>query len=102
MVRPPAESSALRRGAGFERAGRASDEAARSALAAGLAAAGWPLVGRGEELAFVSGLMERRRGGVVIAGVAGVGKTRLARAILGVAEAKGYATAWATATVAAA
>src|SRR5262245_23984145 len=65
-------------------------------------AASWPLVGRGEELAFVSALMGRGAGGIVLAGTAGVGKTRLARALLGEAEGRGYATAWATATRAAA
>src|SRR6266704_1494136 len=58
----------------------------------------WPLVGRREELAFVSDLLRRGVGGIVLAGAAGVGKTRLAREILEAAEAKGFATAWATAT----
>src|SRR5262245_6397062 len=102
MARPPGEASSLRRAAGSEQAGRPPAGVPRSGFAAGSAAASWPLVGRGEELAFVSALMERRRGGVVLAGAGGVGKTRLARAILGVAEARGYATAWATATRAAA
>jgi DNA-binding CsgD family transcriptional regulator/tetratricopeptide (TPR) repeat protein len=58
----------------------------------------WPLVGRREELAFVSDLLRQGVGGIVLAGAAGVGKTRLAREILEAAEAKGFATAWATAT----
>src|SRR5262245_33928923 len=102
MTRSPGEASSLRRAAGSERAGRLSVGVPRAGFAPGSATASWPLVGRGEELAFVSALMQRRRGGVVVAGAAGVGKTRLARAILGEAEARGYATAWATATRAAA
>jgi ATP/maltotriose-dependent transcriptional regulator MalT len=38
----------------------------------------WPLVGRTEELALIASLRSGRRGGVVISGAAGVGKTRLA------------------------
>lgn len=43
--------------------------------------ANWPLTGRGEELAVLTGLFddEPRKAGAVIAGGAGVGKTRLAR-----------------------
>lgn len=62
----------------------------------------WPLVGRRRELDSLSALLRRGAGGVVIAGAAGVGKTRLAREILALAEAQGYATAWATASKAAA
>lgn len=62
----------------------------------------WPLVGRKEELALASELLQRDAGGIVLAGAIGVGKTRLAREILEEAEAKGYTTAWATATRAAA
>jgi len=65
-------------------------------------AVGWPLIGRSEELALTSTLLGRRTGGVVLAGAPGVGKTRLARAILEQAGEQGYATAWATATRAAA
>src|SRR4051812_34073795 len=41
----------------------------------------WPLVGRDEELRFVGAALRSRTspGGVVLAGAAGVGKTRLAR-----------------------
>jgi predicted ATPase len=46
---------------------------------------GWPLVGRTEEFAVVSDAIARPEGlgGVVLAGAAGVGKTRLAREALG-------------------
>jgi DNA-binding CsgD family transcriptional regulator len=58
-----------------------------------------PLVGRSEELAFCEALLARRdASGVVIAGAAGVGKTRLASEVLAAAEAAGYATVRATAT----
>jgi DNA-binding CsgD family transcriptional regulator len=62
----------------------------------------WPLAGRREELAFVTEVRGRmERGGLVIAGAPGVGKTRLAREALREAEVEGLATAWATATVSA-
>jgi DNA-binding CsgD family transcriptional regulator len=62
-------------------------------------AATWPLVGRLEELAFVDRAMNTPgTAGVVLAGAAGVGKTRLAKEILDRAEARGVATAWAIAT----
>src|SRR6266568_3223209 len=57
-----------------------------------------PLIGRTEELAFL-GAAIAERGGAVVAGAAGVGKTRLAREI-SVALA-GWQVAWATATRAA-
>lgn len=64
---------------------------------------GWPLTGRSEELRRVSELTRRRDGpaGVVLAGVAGVGKTRLAREALAVAERRGVLTRWAVATASA-
>ncbi len=60
----------------------------------------WPLIGRSDELSFareriVSG------GSVVIAGDAGVGKTRLARELIASAEGEGRRTEWAVATHAA-
>jgi hypothetical protein len=66
-------------------------------------AEGWPLTGRVEELGRVGGLVRRREGpaGVVLAGVAGVGKTRLAREALVAAEQRGALTRWAVATVSA-
>jgi len=63
----------------------------------------WPLVGRGEELALV---VEQLRLGassaVVVAGAAGVGKTRFAAEVMLAAERQRCATAWSTATRAAA
>lgn len=62
-----------------------------------------PLVGRGEELRVVAdALGARPTSGVVIAGSAGVGKTRLAREALGAAARGGAATLWAAATASAA
>src|SRR5438067_1249289 len=59
----------------------------------------WPLAGRVGELRQLQRLLDsREQWGVVIAGPAGVGKTRLARECLAVAERSGAATAWATAT----
>ena len=48
----------------------------------------WPLTGRAEELKVISGLTRHRDGpvGVVLAGAAGVGKTRLAREALALAN----------------
>jgi DNA-binding CsgD family transcriptional regulator len=63
----------------------------------------WPLVGRREELSVVREFLERPGcAGVVVAGAPGVGKTRLATEALRAAEAAGAATAWVTATRAAA
>jgi hypothetical protein len=62
----------------------------------------WPLVGRGEELAFCRALLARQDGtGLVVAGAAGVGKTRLATEVLRAAEDMGYAAVRVTATDAA-
>ena len=59
----------------------------------------WPLVGRADELEFVERSMARSGGaGVVLAGAAGVGKTRLARCFLERAAAAGCVTAWVQAT----
>ena len=63
----------------------------------------WPLVGRLEELRFISDLLSRPPpSGLVLSGEAGVGKTRLALEALTRGEVAGCATAWATATEAAA
>ena len=63
----------------------------------------WSLVGRREELALVDkALGAPGTSGVVLAGAAGVGKTRLAREALTAAEAKGWVVRWAVATEAAA
>jgi hypothetical protein len=54
-----------------------------------------PLIGRSEELAFaVETLYAPEKGGVVLAGAAGVGKTRLAREALGRAAGTGADTHW--------
>ena len=59
----------------------------------------WPLVGRREELEFIEDALGRPdQGGVVLAGEAGVGKTRLAREATSLADSKGISTAWAAAT----
>jgi DNA-binding CsgD family transcriptional regulator len=63
---------------------------------------GWPLVGRDEERAAILEAIGRPDvGGVVVAGDAGVGKTRLAREVLAAARARGLTTRWAVATEAA-
>ncbi len=56
----------------------------------------WPLTGRAEELGFLDAAV-RRSGtrGLVLAGPAGVGKTRLAREALARARARGARTWWA-------
>jgi DNA-binding CsgD family transcriptional regulator len=60
----------------------------------------WPLVGRGAELAAARDVLARRRGGVVIAGAAGVGKTRLASECFGLAAHLGLVPLRVTASVA--
>ena len=62
----------------------------------------WPLVGRERELGHIAALRADGAGGVVIAGEAGLGKTRLASEALAVADAGGAATARLAATRAAA
>ncbi len=60
---------------------------------------GWPLAGREAELRSVAeALSEGSAGGVVIAGPAGVGKTRLAVEVAQLATARGCAVAWVRAT----
>ncbi len=59
----------------------------------------WPLVGRDAELALAAqALGEGRLRGLVIAGLPGVGKTRLAREVLRQAESRGWASRWVVAT----
>ncbi len=53
----------------------------------------WPLVGRAAELADVADAMDLGAGGVLFAGPAGVGKTRLATECLTLAEDRGWASA---------
>ncbi len=63
----------------------------------------WPLVGRIDELRTVGGMSLRGDGpvGVVLAGAAGVGKTRLAREALESAGKQGASVQWAAATASA-
>jgi DNA-binding CsgD family transcriptional regulator len=63
----------------------------------------WPLTGRAEELSILLGMLDGSdtEPGVVIAGRAGVGKTRLAREAVAQAEKLGWAVRWAVGTVAA-
>jgi AAA ATPase domain len=59
----------------------------------------WPLVGRDNELGSVGELLsDGSGGGVVVAGEAGVGKTRLATELSHLAEARGFAVEWVRAT----
>jgi DNA-binding CsgD family transcriptional regulator len=53
----------------------------------------WPLVGRAAELADVADAMDLGAGGVLFAGPAGVGKTRLATECLALAEERKWSTA---------
>jgi DNA-binding CsgD family transcriptional regulator len=63
----------------------------------------WPLVERRAELEVLSAVLaDTPAGGVVLAGEAGVGKTRLAREALARAEAAGWEVEWLAATRAAA
>lgn len=62
----------------------------------------WPLVGRDEELELLRRAVGPSGTGVVLAGPAGVGKTRLARECLESVRGDGIATEWVTATQAAA
>ncbi len=59
----------------------------------------WPLVGRLAELELIEQVMARPSpAGVVLAGEAGVGKTRLAQEAMDLARSRGLSTAWAAAT----
>jgi DNA-binding CsgD family transcriptional regulator len=63
----------------------------------------WPLVGRRSELEVLSTVLaDTPVGGVVLAGEAGIGKTRLAREALARAEAAGWEVEWLAGTRAAA
>ena len=56
----------------------------------------WPLVGRSEELQVIrEAIAAPDRSGVVVCGAAGVGKSRIAREALSVAESRGFHTRWA-------
>src|SRR5438105_2050639 len=58
----------------------------------------WPLLGRETELGYLGKAIAGGRPGVVLAGAAGVGKTRLASEAIGRAEGQGAATTWVVAT----
>jgi DNA-binding CsgD family transcriptional regulator len=58
----------------------------------------WPLIGRQSELEAVHQAIVTAPYGVILAGPAGVGKTRLARETLAVLSEKGYAVEWASAS----
>ena len=75
--------------------GRAREQGAQTGLA-------WPLVGRAAELEWASRLLRGSRGAIVLAGPAGVGKTRLATECLGIAAARGFVPLRVTATQSAA
>src|SRR5687768_13986515 len=61
----------------------------------------WPFVGRREELAVIRAALGTAAspGAAVLAGVAGVGKSRLAREVLAAMQAEGADVVWAGATV---
>ena len=63
----------------------------------------WPLTGRAEELDVITDVFhaDGTQAGVVIAGSAGVGKTRLAREAMALASHCGWAVRWASGTLAA-
>ncbi len=63
----------------------------------------WPLTGRAEELEVIADVLcaDGPYAGVVIAGSAGVGKTRLAREAMALAAERGWAVRWVAGTVAA-
>lgn len=63
----------------------------------------WPLTGRAEELEVIADVFraDGPHAGVLIAGSAGVGKTRLAREAMAAARNCGWAVHWVAGTVAA-
>lgn len=59
----------------------------------------WPLIGRTEQMAAIeSSIAAPDSAGVVVAGAAGVGKSRLARETLAVAHSRGFQCRWVMAT----
>jgi DNA-binding CsgD family transcriptional regulator len=64
----------------------------RESSATGIGSTPWPLVGRHSEVEVLADALVRGRGGILI-GEAGVGKTRLARAVLEHLAGAGWATA---------
>jgi DNA-binding NarL/FixJ family response regulator len=79
---------------------------ARDGLGGGLretAAVDWPLVGRERQLGSIAELLaDSSAGGLVVAGAAGVGKTRVAREAAALAESRGSTVEWVRATASAA
>ncbi|WP_203337688.1 helix-turn-helix transcriptional regulator [Nocardioides limicola] len=61
----------------------------------------WPLIGRDEELRKVAAAIRPGAAGIVVAGPAGVGKTRLAGEALAVPEGRGATVVWAHGSTAA-
>ena len=61
----------------------------------------WPLTGRDEELRRVAAAIRPGAAGIVVAGPAGVGKTRLAREALAVSGGRGVTVVWAHGSTAA-
>ncbi|MBL7487764.1 AAA family ATPase [Frankia sp. AgB1.9] len=64
-------------------------------------ARGWPLTGRRDELRLIETALRRsggRAGGLLLAGAAGVGKTRLAREAAATARRRGVAVRWVSAS----
>ena len=61
----------------------------------------WPLTGRAEELRRVAAATRPGAAGIVVAGPAGVGKTRLAREALAVPRSRGATVVWAHGSTAA-
>ncbi|WP_113964632.1 LuxR C-terminal-related transcriptional regulator [Mycobacterium shimoidei] len=59
----------------------------------------WPLIGRSQEMrAIETALCASDVSGIVVHGAAGVGKSRIVREALSVAESRGYETRWAVGT----
>ncbi|MBS4754230.1 ATP-binding protein [Nocardioides sp. zg-ZUI104] len=61
----------------------------------------WPLTGRDEELRRVVSAIRPGAAGIVVAGPAGVGKTRLVREALAVPSGRGASVVWAHGSTAA-
>ena len=61
----------------------------------------WPLTGRDEELRRVAAAIRPGAAGIVVAGPAGVGKTRLAREAVAVSGGRGATVVWAQGSTAA-
>ncbi|MEU8401567.1 BTAD domain-containing putative transcriptional regulator [Nonomuraea sp. NPDC048892] len=72
---------------------------AAAAAAVAVVVRSWPFLGREDELETIGSCLGRDEArGVVIAGEAGIGKTRLAQEILALARSRGHRTEWVAAT----